>query len=205
MNKICGVYKIVNPVGQVYIGASTDIHKRFNNHKSGNSKNNRKLYQSFNTYGVDNHDFEILETCENEELNNKESFYGQKYKVLDDNKGLNLAIPKDADGNGGYSKSANMNGGKWGFKKGHKTWNKGIPCKESTKALISMGKKGQPSKLKGTKTFKIAANSKIVLCLETGIYFDSILKASEAFNIKRTTLQAMLSGVNKNRTNLKLC
>lgn len=43
---------------------------------------------------------------------------------------------------------------------------------------------------------------KCVLNTENGIYYDSIKNASHAINIPRTTLNAMLSGRRKNKTNL---
>jgi len=42
--------------------------------------------------------------------------------------------------------------------------------------------------------------SKIVLNKETGIYYDFVKEAADTMNIKRSTLEAMLRGENKNRT-----
>lgn len=46
-------------------------------------------------------------------------------------------------------------------------------------------------------------NCKKVIDTKTGEIFDSIKKASEIYGIKHTTLNAQLSGQNKNKTNLK--
>ncbi len=46
--------------------------------------------------------------------------------------------------------------------------------------------------------------SKVILDVSTGIYYESIKEASNAYNIKRSTLNAMLNGVNPNKTNLKI-
>lgn len=60
------VYKITNNVNQkCYIGSSTRVEKRWQQHKndafnSNNSKYNYPLYQAFRKYGLDNFTFEIL-------------------------------------------------------------------------------------------------------------------------------------------------
>lgn len=72
-NKICGIYKITNPVGYCYIGQSTDILKRFQTHKTRST--NFLLTESFLKYGVENHTFEILEECNNNLLLEREKHY----------------------------------------------------------------------------------------------------------------------------------
>jgi group I intron endonuclease len=42
--------------------------------------------------------------------------------------------------------------------------------------------------------------SKIVLNTETGIYYDYVKEASDTINMKRSTLEAMLRGENRNKT-----
>jgi hypothetical protein len=46
------------------------------------------------------------------------------------------------------------------------------------------------------------ASSKIVLDTASGIYYDSAKEAAYLYNIKSTTLRAMLTKQNKNKTNL---
>lgn len=48
-----------------------------------------------------------------------------------------------------------------------------------------------------------AKNKKLILDFSTGIFYDSCIEASIAFNIKLPTLTAMLNGRNNNKTNLK--
>ena len=45
---------------------------------------------------------------------------------------------------------------------------------------------------------------KLVLCTQTGIFYDCIEDASETINIKSGTLRAMLNGRNTNKTNFIL-
>lgn len=82
-----GIYKITNNInGKSYIGQSVNIHKRFNAHKSAafNSNNrlyNAPLYCAIRKYGIENFKFEILEECDEAELNDKEIFYISKYQT----------------------------------------------------------------------------------------------------------------------------
>lgn len=48
-------------------------------------------------------------------------------------------------------------------------------------------------------------NSKILISLNTGIFYNSIKEAALIYNIKRTTLNAMLRGQLKNKTDLIYC
>lgn len=76
-----GIYKITNLCnGKCYIGQSRNIYKRWNNHKSdaynaSNNKYNYPLYRAFRKYGLINFQFEIIEECLIEELNNREVYW----------------------------------------------------------------------------------------------------------------------------------
>lgn len=83
--KICGIYKVTNKINEkVYIGQSVNIYGRWNHHKSCclNPKcheYNSPFYRALRKYGCDNFTFEILETCNVDELDIKEIKYIQKY------------------------------------------------------------------------------------------------------------------------------
>lgn len=75
---MCGIYKITNLItGKVYIGQSVDILRRWRQHK--HSSFSYPLYEDFKKYGLDNFSFEVLEECQEDELNAKEKEYIQKY------------------------------------------------------------------------------------------------------------------------------
>ena len=59
------------------------------------------------------------------------------------------------------------------------------------------------NKMRKAKLNKVSNSSKQIINIITGEIFDSIKVASNNLNIKRTTLNAQLSGQNKNKTNLK--
>lgn len=62
--KVCAVYSITNPEGEMYIGVSINLLNRYKQHKS-RAKNKYKgcikLYRSFLKFGFDSHKFEIIE------------------------------------------------------------------------------------------------------------------------------------------------
>lgn len=88
--KIVGIYKITcNKNGKCYVGQSTDIKRRFNQHKR---KPPARMQGDFDLYGVDEFIFEILEECAPEELNKKETDYMNElqpeYNIRTDGHGI---------------------------------------------------------------------------------------------------------------------
>lgn len=86
----------------------------------------------------------------------------------------------------------------------------GFNHSEKTKKQISKSKKGCNNLFKGTKYTKDRAlkcsslhkKDLVILNLDTGIFYETIKEVAETYNFKRTTLNAMLSGQNKNKTNI---
>jgi group I intron endonuclease len=79
MDKICGVYKITNIInGKFYIGSSSNIQKRWTQHKANlNAKehDNIHLQNAWNLYGSRNFKFEIIEECQPEAQFEREQYY----------------------------------------------------------------------------------------------------------------------------------
>lgn len=77
MEKISGVYKIINTVtNECYVGSSKDVKRRWGNHKCPSRWKqypNSKLYIDFQQYGLDKFIFEILEETDN--LKEREQYY----------------------------------------------------------------------------------------------------------------------------------
>lgn len=72
-----GIYKITNKEnGKVYIGQATNIEKRLSEHRR---KRTQTIDNYINILGVDSFDFEIIEECTPEQLNEREKYYIQKY------------------------------------------------------------------------------------------------------------------------------
>jgi len=98
-----GIYKFTNKItGESYIGQSRDIHKRYIQHKCRHEKRLREnapvedtyFHSMLNHYGFWNFDFEIIEECNIDELNEKEIYYIKAFNTLYPN-GYN----KDKGGN----------------------------------------------------------------------------------------------------------
>lgn len=86
-----GIYKITSPSGKVYIGQSWDIEKRWGAYRSLWCKGQRKLYNSFVKYGVENHEFEIINEFE-ESLCNQLilDYHEDLYMKIEMRKGVEL-------------------------------------------------------------------------------------------------------------------
>ncbi len=86
---ICGIYKIVSPTGRVYIGQSNDICKRWRAYRHLLCGNQKILYRSLVKYGINNHEFVILEVCESDFLNEREMYYIESCKSFNPHTGMN--------------------------------------------------------------------------------------------------------------------
>ena len=76
IQKMVGIYSITNKVtGAVYIGQSSDIDRRWMEHKTPKAKGNDLLHGDMQKYGKENFELTVLEECKPEELNKRELFY----------------------------------------------------------------------------------------------------------------------------------
>lgn len=85
---VCGIYKITNrKTGLCYIGQSLDCAKRWKDHvKCGlgiDTPIQNKLYRAMMEDGITNFTFELLESCNEKDLNEKEKFYIDLYQAYD--------------------------------------------------------------------------------------------------------------------------
>lgn len=69
-----GIYKITNPLGQVYIGQSINLDDKLRRIKS-QRYSRRKLIESVKLHGWDSHEFSIIHECEPSELDVLEVYY----------------------------------------------------------------------------------------------------------------------------------
>lgn len=72
IGKTSGIYKIINKVnGKYYVGSSTDIKTRWNNHRKElrrKSHDNKHMERAWHKYGGDNFQFVIIEKVSPEQL-----------------------------------------------------------------------------------------------------------------------------------------
>lgn len=95
-----GIYKFTNKInGNSYIGQSVNIRRRYNNHKTNCKCKRDDMYftRALREFGFWNFEFEVLEECSREELNQKEQYYINKYNTIYPN-GYN----KELGGNPGH-------------------------------------------------------------------------------------------------------
>ena len=84
-----GIYKITNPTNKIYIGKSKDIEYRWKQYSYKKCTQQRKLYNSLQKYGVENHYFEVIEECDENLLNEREIYWIKEYTSVES--GLNLS------------------------------------------------------------------------------------------------------------------
>jgi hypothetical protein len=106
--KISGIYQILNTAtDKCYIGSGISIKQRFSTHKRllMNQKHfNNHLQASWNKYGEEHFQFNILEIVESNNLKDREEFYIEKFNSNNREKGYNKRI--DCSTNLGIKASA---------------------------------------------------------------------------------------------------
>lgn len=88
--KQCGIYKISNENGKVYVGQSKDISRRLARHRNmltHNKHKNTHLQNSWNKNS--NFKFEILEICPSEDLNIREIYWIRELQSMNPGFGFN--------------------------------------------------------------------------------------------------------------------
>lgn len=202
-----GIYKITSPSGRIYIGQSNNIEKRFKEYKKLYNKQQPRLYSSLYKYGYDNHIFEIIEKCEESELNIKERFWQDYYDVIS-KQGLNCRLTTTDDKSGIISDDTKL---KMSLKKINRVLSKETKLKmsESHKERYktiphhAKGKKHSDElKLKMSKASPKASSIKVIN-IETSEIFNSIKEAALSMNLVYNTLLLKLKDIRKNDTNLK--
>lgn len=93
----CGIYKIENLINKkIYVGQSIDIEERFKKHLR--AKDNFYIHKALEKYGKINFNFQIIEECPVEKLNEREIYWINYYNSLIPN-GYNM-IPGGSNGMG---------------------------------------------------------------------------------------------------------
>lgn len=88
-SSLCGIYIIKNNItNECYIGQSKNIKRRIFDHKN-KLKNNKHMYKNgeptllqkaWNKYGEENFSFDVVEFCNDDELNEREEYWIKFYK-----------------------------------------------------------------------------------------------------------------------------
>lgn len=103
-----GIYKIISPTNRVYIGQSIDIEKRWKSYKANHNYHSQtRLKNSIDKYGIETHQFILLEECDISYLNDRERYYQDLYDVLGP-RGLNCKLTTTESKSGKNSIESNI-------------------------------------------------------------------------------------------------
>ena len=141
------IYKIVNDInGKVYIGKTKDVSARWKRHlQLAKAHKNKKLYDAMNCHGIQNFHIEIIESCSENEVDERERYYISKYNSTDKDFGYNTA----SGGEGGDTFSNNPN--KEELRKKFSRAHKGFKHSEASKAIMREYALGRPPMSDGVK------------------------------------------------------
>lgn len=180
--KLTGIYKITSPSNRVYIGQSVDIEDRWKDYKCLDCKSQTALYNSLLKYGWENHKFEILTLCYEEQLNEFERDFQEAYDVI--KTGLNCYLTETNDKSGKWSEKVKEKMRKSSTGKNHT---------EETKQKLS---------LIVTEYFKTNPhpNAKKVINTITNEIYPSASYLARLITMSQSYLTDMLSGRRKNKT-----
>lgn len=169
MDKQGAIYKIENLINKkVYIGQTVKKpQRRFQAHRSllkRNIHDNDHLQKAWNRYGEENFKFEIIENYPLHELDNIEIELISKYRKI--NKCYNLE-------SGGNSQKE---------------------LSESTKNKLSKSIKDLHENNKEYRLKFLEGRARKIICINTGGIYNSIVEASEDFNINYTNIHQVCCG-----------
>ena len=183
-----------------------------------NCSGQKRLHSSLVKYGIESHKFESIEEVPLELLNIREAFWQEHFDVLS-RKGLNCKIQGHNGKSGRLSEETKRK-----ISEAHK----GKKFSEETLRKMSQAKIGKKMpedqrlkmigrKLPSEQVEKIRdrmignsytkgitpVNSRKVIDNDSGVIYESLAKAAKEIGMKRSTLQAQLSSVNRNKTTLR--
>ena len=93
-----GIYKITNPKGKIYVGQSIDIKRRFDEYRNFKHSSQTKIKRSLEKFGLESHKFETIEECHIKDLNTRERYWQEHFRVLE--QGLNCRYTQTKDKSG---------------------------------------------------------------------------------------------------------
>lgn len=222
------VYKILSPSGKIYIGSTMHFKNRIASYKYLRCTSQIKLLHSFKKYGFENHIISIVEECENENIRQRESYYGHLFECLGEN-GLNLTLPKSDEGFACHSEETRRKRGEshkgkiikeeskikmratWMEmrKNGYVNPTKGRKFSEEKrnkyKAAFKNRKRPIPCTEEHRKNLSIAGMGrinyqKLVLNTQTGIYYDNAKEAAYVAQMNPYYFRKRMVGITKNNT-----
>lgn len=216
-----GIYKITSPSGRIYIGQSNNIEKRWYKYKNLKCQSQPAIYRSLLKYGPLSHLYEIVEICNLNDLNNKERYWQDYYNVLQN--GLNCHLTSSNDKKMILSektklKISNTLKEKYIIKEDNPNYKrkhslearKNMSLSGKTKVFTKTHKKNLSDAAKNRKQKDVSKEklslirklnptcARLIINLDTGIFYDTIMDAAIAYNINYNTLKTRLRKENNN-------
>jgi len=190
--KLSGIYKLTNKLdGKVYIGQSKDIKKRWRSYGWTNKgAANPHLRNALKQHGLEGFIFEILELLEGKEFkDDREKFWIKEFKS--NNKDFGYNKTEGGDGTISEESRLRMSETRKRLYTGKNAYWYGRNHTEDTKKKISVAKSNGNSFMFGKKG-KDCPNSKKIVCLETGIIYNSVKEAGEAIGRNPVTISSSI-------------
>ena len=212
-----GIYKVTNKINKKsYIGQSKNIEQRLKDHKLVCRERNVLLKRALKKYGVENFDYEIIEECKLNELDEREIYWINKLKpeynldtggkgspnhiVTDETKRVLKQKGKEFWNNLDEKTkqkiiNQNLKGPAIGHKVSKETREKLRQCnlgKKQSKETIEKRKQTMIEKKKNGYIQTNGNHRKKVICIETGEIFNSLKEAKDKYNL--STLCGHLKG-----------
>ena len=198
---ISGVYLILSPSNKPYVGESVNIKRRWNRYFNNLAKGQHKLYNSFKKYGINNHNFLVLELCEIELLKERERYWQDFFCSM--TLGLNCKLTKTTekkviyDDYTKYKMGSAFRGKK--ISKEHKDKisksHKNKVVSEETKLKMSESHKGKMADFGNPNHIKV----KVINTINNEIYIGTKTMVMKKFCINYTTLQSKCKYYNNGR------
>lgn len=192
--KTCGIYKITNPKGKVYIGQSVDIDRRWGRYNRLSCESQPKLYRSLNKYGVGEHSFEVIEECGIELLNTRERFYQDKFKSHTRETGLNCVL-QPANGKPKVLSEDTIR--KFREAQLGKTASKEVRDKMSKSQKLRFKNLSETEREKFNKAIKESIDENVsqkVIDIYSGVFYDSIDELALLIGDTKRNLSRYLNG-----------
>lgn len=147
MEAICGIYCIENVTNnKKYIGQSVDIYRRWANHRcdlNGNRHRNEHLQSAWNKYGEDKFEFSVIEKCDEDLLDMKETYYIDLYGCMNNKYGYNLETGGNQNKHPSEESRRKMSESHIGLQAGENSPMWGKPMSDEVKKKISEAKIGK--------------------------------------------------------------
>ena len=195
-NIVCGVYRVINPKGEIYVGCSRSIYNRVLHYANATCKKQRILHASIVKYGWSEHKLDILMVFGKDTtkytMNFWESWYWMKFK----SEGYTLlnGFRPGSSPCLGRKKSAEENAKFIGAN--NPVFGKKFPRTDEQKDKYHRGGNNSMYGRRGA----LAPSSRKVVNTESGVIYETVKDAALGTNYKPNTLSMKLTGYRKNNT-----